>query len=212
MAPATTSPRGPKRTSSGAGGFTLVEVSLTLTLLVLLAGVSMYGFSGWQRTAALNEGADRFATLLRAARIEASSIGKRLRLVVAADEDVDVNGASFELMWEPDPLAEPGRFVPYGGLLTGAHDPVSLVRIRRCRLTGDSAYRVLAYGQADVDENLHGMTFYPDGSSDSAQIALISTNKRDRRGAVIELNGLIGTIRTEIMVADEFEQRLDESQ
>ena len=49
MAPVMTFPRGPRKRNNLRGGFTLLEVSLTLALLVLLTGVSVYGFAGWQR-------------------------------------------------------------------------------------------------------------------------------------------------------------------
>jgi len=211
MAPATTSRPGPNRRSRPRG-FTLLEVTLTLGLLALLAGLSVYGFSGWQRVSALNEGSERFATLLRAARFEAASVGKRLRLTFAASDDVETEGAGFDLLWEPDPLEAPGEFVPYGGLFTRSRAPDKLVRVRRCRLTGDSAYEVMATLGSGADEDLQNVTFYPDGSSDSAEVVLISTNSPDRRGVVITLSGLTGTMTTERMGEERFNEWLDENE
>ncbi len=45
--------------------------------------------------------------------------------------------------------------------------------------------------------------FYPDGSSDTVQVVLVSTDKEDRRMVLIRLNGVTGLIEHEILQTDD---------
>jgi hypothetical protein len=187
-----------------------MEVLLATGLIVTLLALVAISSSGWYDSSVLPEGASRFESILCLARAEASSAGRRMRLVFNA-ETFDAS-----VVWEPDPLQEPGKFVPYGG--EWAHDlPNELVRVRRCQRTGSSAHQTLTYAEGDEMESADGeviqpVTFYPDGSCDSAVIELVGRNGIDQRIGLIELDGLCGTIRLRVMGATELEEHREESE
>ncbi|NLF31694.1 MAG: prepilin-type N-terminal cleavage/methylation domain-containing protein [Planctomycetes bacterium] len=198
------------RTRHGtSGGFTLLEVLLAMILLVLLAGAAVFAFSGWQTRAALNEGAERFAVALRAARLDAARLGRRLRIAPDPAGDASGTGAPFVLTWEPRPLEAPGEFVPYEGLSAALRRGDDLVRVRRCRLTGDAAYGIVWLGEG-TETDLAPVTFYPDGSGDSAQIVLVSAAGDDARAAVLDVDGLTGDVTVDVMSAERFARWWDE--
>ena len=70
---------GPAGNGRGAG-FTIIEIVLAIGLLVLLAAVMVTGFGRWYDTERIDEGARRVEAVLRMARAEASSSGRRIRL------------------------------------------------------------------------------------------------------------------------------------
>jgi len=179
-----------------------------MTLLAMLAGTAVFAFSGWHRNAALNEGAERFAILLRAGRLDAARLGRRVRIEFDAAE-VDGSDAAFTVTWEPEPLETPGVFVPYEGSFMGrGRGDDDLVRVRRCRLTGDAAYSVGWLSDA-ADRDLAPVTFYPDGTGDSARIVLVSAVADDDRAAVLEVDGLTGDVSVDVMTAERFAQWWD---
>lgn len=178
-----------------------------MALLAMLAGAAVFAFAGWQKAAALNEGAERFATLLRAGRLEAARVGRRIRIEFDAPDGLA--GAAWRLTWEPRPLAEPGVFVPYEGpFVAGRRGGDDLVRVRRCRLTGDAAYSLDWLSDA-TDADLAPVTFYPDGSGDSARIVLVSAAGDDDRGAVLDVGGLTGEVSADVMTAERFAEWWD---
>ncbi len=181
-----------------------MEVLLVLGLIVALAGVTVVGFAGWHDAAALGEGGRRVEALLRAARAEAAVRGCKLRLEFTRDDDDPRDAATLVVMWEPDPAAAPGEWFRFTGGMWESYLPDELICVGTCRLTGPSAYRTLTFG-SDVDEAFQPVTFYPDGSSDSAEILLISRDPDDGRGVKIELNGLIGSIRSTTLDVNETE-------
>lgn len=198
----TTSPRGPSRT----GGFTLLEVLLTLGLLVAIASVTVFAFGGWRRTAQLNEGARRFEALLRASRAEAAVRGKRLRLTFV--DDADAPGAfNCVIQWESDPVGAPGQYTPFADIGWRAFVPDDMVRVARCRRIGVDAVRMIPLGRdASQRDGFETVAFGPDGSSDSAEIVLLSADDRDSRGAVVRLDGFTGTIETEMLTAEQVDE------
>ena len=104
---------GPKHRDTGAG-FTLIELLLSVGLLVLLLGAIVFNFSGLQRGAQLNEGANQVEALIRFARAHASNSGHQVQISFEedADDGSDVPLGNLRLLWEPDPVARPGFFEP----------------------------------------------------------------------------------------------------
>jgi hypothetical protein len=49
------------------------------------------------------------------------------------------------------------------------------------------------------------ITFYPDGSSDSAEVVLASRNSDDQRRLAVRLGGMLGTLSTRAVSANEIE-------
>jgi type II secretory pathway pseudopilin PulG len=186
---------------TGAGGFTLLELILAISILMLLAGTAVMAFGPWQRQAALGDGAQRLATLLRACQAVAADTGCRVQVRFASAEDSNAPAASVQ--WEPQPLTEPGVFQPYQGSLVGTTDLADMVRVENCKLTGPSA--PLAAGAPGA---LPPVTFYPDGSSDWAQVFVASSYASDLRRAIVQINGTTGTIRTTLYANDQYEQEV----
>jgi len=212
------------------GGFSLVELLLSVVLLMLLLGAVVFNFSTFQQGAQLDEGAMRVEATLRFAKAKASSSGKKVQ-VRFLEEPASTHAATpaavkMELMWEPDPLGEPGRFekLPESqGFVESAAELVQIKAVRSIssgemteRAGGPSASPANAtelasaasparkQDEARGEENLveeYGdipmpiIEFFPDGSSDTAQIMLASLDLDDQRLAVIRLNGDTGELR-----------------
>ncbi|MHC4294127.1 MAG: pilus assembly FimT family protein [Planctomycetota bacterium] len=193
------------------GGFTLLEVILALALLVALIGAVVLNLPGFTDSQRLEEGAYRLATMLSMARTDAANLGRRVRVAFEADEELTTR---IRVLWEADPLGAPDEFTDYTACTWGHYSPAELVRVTRSELVGPSAYRLLEWkpGERDdsSDELLAAVTFYPDGSCDSAVIELESTSDSDQRVGIIEMDGLIGSIDHRILTPSELADRTRE--
>ena len=129
------------------------------------------------------------------ARAEAANLGKQLRLDFAAGQDGYVEA---RILWEADPVAAPQVFTEYTACTWTHFLPTGLVSVSSSKRSGDSAYRLMESDmkkEGDTTESpLESLTFYPDGSCDSATVELVSTNASDSRTAVIEIDGVNGLV------------------
>jgi len=169
----------------------MFELVLVLALLALLGSMAALSLHGLLDSARVRDGATRLAALLRTARAQAGNEGKRFRLHVDADTGQPVVSV------EADPLEAPGEFVPYQAWWIDAAQLAEGVTIARCERTGPDAF-------ADLDAALHGeededapatITFYPDGTSDSARLILARCAAENLQAVEITLNGIDGAIR-----------------
>ncbi len=184
-------------------GLTLLEVVLVMALLALLAGAVAWKVSRWRTGDRLEEGTERFQTVLRMARAEAATTGRRLRLTFEEET------GKCSVLWEPEPLSEPEQFTDYARCSWKSHIPTEMVRVLRSELTGSSAYRTLRaqMGREESEENsLESVTFYPDGSSDSAVFKLVDAEGSESYLAIIELDGVNGVMTARILSAEQYEQ------
>lgn len=183
-----------------AGGFTILEVLLTLGVLLLLAGVAVLNLDLFRNSQNLSEGSLQFGTVLRMAAIESRNIGKRVLLSFDADGLILVQ-------CEQDPLGAPGAFTAYTNCGWLDSLPSQTVKVVRCDITSAlSPGAMAAQAQAfSPSASLAGstpkaiissVTFYPDGTSDSAIIELADATDADANRAVIELDGVNGTTNT----------------
>ncbi len=200
MAPKMTFPAGPVR--PGRQAFTLVEVILAVAIIGLLSGTFILGLGTWYQREAIDDGARRVESILRVARAEACSQGRRFRMAFDSSRE-----AARVFFWEPRPLAEPGRFIPYYGAWANAL-PTDLLTFIQCRRTGDSARKLLTYNDADEPVSpdglpLQSLTFMPDGSCDSAIIEVVAADGLDDRVGRIEINGLTGSISLRMLTPTE---------
>ena len=130
-----------------ARAFTLVELLLTVALMLLLAGAVIIDFGSLDRNAHLEEGAANLETLLRYARAQAASTGRRVKVVFGSQMQggggmtVSTNpppalvttNSGVGILWEPDALGAPGRFESLPGaelLLEQVNDLVTVLRVR----------------------------------------------------------------------------------
>jgi prepilin-type N-terminal cleavage/methylation domain-containing protein len=194
---------GPRQTSGQ--GFTLVEVLLATVLLLLLLGAAVFSFSSLEQGVRLEEGASQFESLLRLARAHAASSGREVRVVFDESPNPDTSFVldKVRAVWEPDPLGQPGVMedLPQAsGLLEGLNRLVQVANARPLDLGSPVAARDpgRAGGQDSGDEWPElppPIRFYADGSSDSAEIVLVSRDELDRRRVWLRLMGVTGAIK-----------------
>ena len=126
------------------------------------------------------------------------------------------------VLWEYDPLTRPGEYTPYRLGVWAQSLPNDLVWVQKMELTGASAFRTLGLEeiqdreQREAQEGLAPITFYSDGSSDSARIELVKRTGEafqeelddpDARLAIVELDGTNGLIKTRILTLEELEEQ-----
>jgi hypothetical protein len=177
---------------------------LALCLVIVLAAVGWIALGGWNDEADFEEGVGRMESAMRLARADAANAGLRIRM------SFDANGNP-SLTYEPNPLTAPGQFVDYVGCAWGDVISSGKALVSRCELTGSSAYQsasqpsvlsptvAWAATQPSTPRDqppMDSLTFYPDGSVDSALVELKPPADSDMRRAVIELGGMDGAINT----------------
>ena len=203
---------GPKHRDAGAG-FTLVELLLAVALVVLLLSAVVYNFSGLQRGAPLDEGANQLEALIRFARAHAASSGRQVQITFEEDAGggLVVPLGNLRVLWEPDPIARPGIFE----LLAEAREYVrgitDLITIEGVRVVEGDSFEPESANASAADESAEDKSmlvtfppigFFPDGSSDSAEIVVASRAKEDNRRIAVRLQGITGLIRRKL-IADE---------
>ena len=217
-------------------GFTLVELLLTVTLLLLMAGAGVLNFGSLQRGSQLDEGATQVESLFRFARAQASASGRSVRVLFPGDAPLagGTNGAAWtsgpQVGWENNPLGAPGRFEVMAEAAPYAAQIGDLVRVR-IRQT-----RHLAFAEVMAPEPTElglasteapdattetalpeptatafpaAIRFYPDGSSDSVEMILASTDDQDSQRLAVKLSGLTGVVRRRLLTATERELEAD---
>lgn len=207
-----------RRPSATGAGFTLVELVLTVALLLLIAGAVGYSFNSARRGAQLEEGAGQLESLFRFARAQAASTGRRVQVSFAEESAVGATNATaglprVQVQWEPDPLAQPGKFVPLADAVPFTDQLNDLVQFRPAAAPepGGGAgtnQTVFAAAPGETPASMAGATaeaasptvpppvvFYPDGSSESAEVILMSLDGDDLRRLHLSLSGLTGTVR-----------------
>lgn len=137
-----------------------------------------------------------------------------------------VHVEGMQVVWESDPLNAPGRFELLREAAPFTERLNELLEVRRVRSPQGSAgaaaavtnlsftatpSRSLGTNDFDgADEGTGGagngrvpIVFYPDGSSDSVEVLLVSRAGDDRRLMVLTLSGVIGTTRRRWLSVDE---------
>ena len=199
-------------------GFTLVELLLTVSLLLLMVGAGILNFGPAQSGARLDEGATLVESLFRYARAQAASSGRTVRIVFPDGEPVPTGtnptstAPGIQVAWETDPLGAPGRFEVLADAKPYTTQIDELVHVRPFRTqppavsaaAGPSATALspapaptesFAGGDATSAPQALTILFYPDGSSDSAEVVLSSLDEGDAKQMAIKLSGLTGVLR-----------------
>jgi len=196
-----------------APGLTLVEICLGLVLIALLMTMLVVSMPSLTQSQVLEEGAGRFESVIHMARADAANLGRKLRLSFEGDDDGVVR---MKLLWEADPLGAPRQFTAYTACTWLGYVPYDLVEVTSCKLQGAEAFdlaETLETEESSTDERtLDPVTFYPDGSCDSAYITLAALNSDDPRTAVIEIEGLSGLVTRRILTSDELAEEAETDQ
>jgi type II secretory pathway pseudopilin PulG len=199
---------GPIDRDTGAG-FTLVELLLAVALLLMLLGAVVYNFSGLQRGAQLDEGAQQIEALIRFASAYAANSGKQVQIAFEEDvgEGLVVPLGNLRVLWEPDPVARPGVFEPLIAAAEYVRSIGDLISIEDVRLMENNRFETA--NEADrLAEDPAGnsllvsfppIAFFPDGSSDSAEITLASRSEEDGRRIAVRLQGITGAIHRKVI-------------
>ena len=197
---------GLKSQNTGAG-FTLVELLLAVVIVLLMLGAVIFNFSGLQRGAGLDEGANQVEALIRFARAQSAHSGRQIQLVIQPGTDSDTGKPTdnLSLVWEPDPINRPGIFESLPEAAEFLRGIGELVRFDRVRLGDEISVEKNATDPVgppeEPPENSSSTSaqfrvgFFPDGSSDSAEIMLASRSEDDHRRVGIQLTGVTGSIR-----------------
>ncbi len=207
-----------RRCREAGQGFTLIELLLTTVLVLLLVGAVVFNFSALQGGRQLEEGAAQVEALLRFARAQAASTGRQIQINFEEDvgEGWSVSLGGIRVLRETDPVADPGTWTELPEAASFVRGIMDLVEVQNVRW-----FEVSPGGSADSEEiagpNVGELgeelpevfppiTFYPDGSSDSAEIVLRSRQPDDARRVAVRIIGLTGTIRRQVIVEDQGEE------
>ncbi len=200
----------PRRSRPTQAGFTLVELVLVVTLMLLLAGAAVLNFGSFQRGAQLDEGVGQLEYLFRLARASASSSGRLVRVTFGGESQpagTNAPGAAdgIQVTCEPDPLQAPGAFRPLAEAVPLVERLNGLIQIHPVpgqetgfgMMSPDSATNAPPgmVMEAMASTNVPAIRFYPDGSSDTADFLVASLDSEDTRQVRIRLSGLVGTVR-----------------
>lgn len=184
-------------------GFTLLELLLVTALLLMLLGAAVFNFNLLQRGAALEEGAAQFEALVRFARAQAAQTGRPVQINFEDEvlEGVGVSLGGLHVVWQSDPLEQPGCWSELAVAQPLAQEVARHVAVWDVRAAEPGAELTEATPPEPLEgdeEMLWGLlppiTFYPDGSSDSAEVTLVSREAEDTRQVVVVIDGLTGRI------------------
>jgi Tfp pilus assembly protein FimT len=195
---------------SRSSGFSLVELLLTMVLILCLAAASVFTFTAIYTSSNLDEGVDRFQSLIRFAQAEAATTGRKVRLefvpATPLETTAETELRNIKVMWEADLLNAPGVFEEYTNKAWSEEIVNELVGVQKVKTAespeaGSAVENTAVTGTETADaqapeEEFPSITFYPDGSCDSADIVLASRNPEDERRLEVHLSGMLGSVST----------------
>jgi prepilin-type N-terminal cleavage/methylation domain-containing protein len=180
--------------------FTLMEILVALAVMVLLVGAVTFLTQSTRRGQLLQDAGQRWATAFRMARAESSLRGKRIQLAFVESESDDESVMTAEFQIEKDPLGSPNQFTR-----------ISDAWASRLRVTGiHVSHCLLDETTADEDVEHETVLFYPDGSSDSANLHLRHDDPDQTRMIVVHLDGLTGKVEVEKTLEEFLDEETDE--
>ena len=205
-------------TTSRKQGFSLVELLLTLVLILCLAAASVFTFTAIYKSANLDEGSDRFQSMIRFAQAEAATTGRKVRLQFVPIESGAVESATelrtIKVTWEADLLNAPGVFQEYTNKAWSEEIVNELVGVTKVAPISESGTPIPTVGtetgvtgmeEYSGSDEFPAITFYPDGTCDSAEVVLASRNSDDERRLAVRLGGMLGTMTTRTVSASDAE-------
>jgi type II secretory pathway pseudopilin PulG len=124
---------------------------------------------------------------------------------LASIGDLEDWGAKLRVVYEADPVLQPGVFVDLPEAATLLEEIGNRVRIEKVQMPErplNQGTNDLAVAQ-DTPATATSVTFYPDGSSETADIFLVSKAREDFRELIVHLDGVTGRIRHEFKSGDD---------
>lgn len=166
-----------------------MELLLAVGVVVLLGAAAVLSLAALGGGSPVPEAAESLATGMRMARAEAGTLGRTVRIVPDAETE------TLAVWIEADPQAEPGVFEPWTGCTWSRFLENDRVRVLSSELRGPD---VPPLSEADEEAvRYRPITFYPDGSSDSAEVLLGARREDDPTRVRVTINGMSGAIRVE---------------
>jgi hypothetical protein len=180
-----------------------------VVLLMGLLAALIFNFGALKSGASLDEGARQFEALVRFAGAHAANTGRsvQFRFEETSTNDLSSAGPSMRVVREIDPVAQPGVFEDAPDaqpFLAELLERVRFIAVKGGeRPVNQATNQISNLLEETTAPTMPPITFYPDGSSDSAAIILESRDPEDSRRMTIHLAGVTGGIRTEIQQLDE---------
>ncbi|MFP4104926.1 MAG: Tfp pilus assembly protein FimT/FimU [Phycisphaerae bacterium] len=192
-------------------GFTLLEIVLAISLLLLMSGLVVVGMSGLLKGNDLDDGLTRYEAVIRRARADAASSRRRLRL------SFDDATGRCTVLWEENPTSEPGVFTEYRRNHWVSRIPNESIRVSRCEVAGitfSSLQEITDPSEISGGSSgslLQSVTFYPNGSSDSFRMVLepVDDDPDASMRGLIEVSETMGVTRAETMDRDRLQDYLE---
>jgi hypothetical protein len=181
---------------------------------MLLASAMVFNFSTLTRGNQLEEGTTRLETLMRFARAQAANSGRKVQIVFTSESTNSPTATTGEVRatWEPDPLGQPGCFTDLDEEQWHVQEINDLVQVESVKLLDQTgcAAAATSTGQEISDEDTNSpalkpvapITFYPDGSSDSAEIVVAARSPEEDQRMTVRLVGLTGSISHQLLLLD----------
>jgi type II secretory pathway pseudopilin PulG len=122
----------------------------------------------------------------------------------ASIEDLEHWGTKLRVVYEADPVLQPGVFVDLpeaSSFVQAIGDRVRIDSVRWPERPLNQATNELAVAPQTTTAN--AVTFYPDGSSDTIDIVLVSKEREDFREMILHVDGVTGNVRAELKSGDD---------
>jgi type II secretory pathway pseudopilin PulG len=120
-------------------------------------------------------------------------------------DEADDWGAKLHVVYEIDPVLQPGVFVDLreaSPMIESLGDRVRIEKIQMPERPVNQGTNEVAAAQ-DANFTATTLTFFPDGSSETADIFLVSKEREDYREMIVHLDGVTGRIRREVKSGDD---------
>ena len=169
----------------------------------------------------LNEAVERLQQVFRFARAEAMLTGHRLLIELRTGETqteltmTNLTPSPIQIFWEPQPLEQPGVFVPYRHPLLESTDWARWIRILEVVKAPSWAQPVRSGVQPtsvaslpDTEGSLpvaHDVYIFPDGLCDSVELVVAAADpEEDSRLFRIRVHGMTGQIEVLPLTEEEW--------
>ncbi len=183
----------------------MLELLLVVVIVVMFLGALVFNFTNLLRGNELQEGTTRLETLMRFARAQAANSGRKVQLVFSeSTNNLAASTGEVRATWEPDPLGQPGFFADLIEAQWHVQEVNNLVQVESVKLLESSASHPPAAGaeeeaaaepvESAVAASLAPITFYPDGSSDSAEIIVAPRAAEVEQRMAVRLVGITGSV------------------